>query len=460
MAINNELSGDELMRLIEARERRAARLAAMPAPELPTDVLVAEPVSASDALTPELIRQVQQQGTVRLPPPMGAMPVAPTPAPEPRRMPLVAPPQPAAAFGSMTPEESQALAEMTLGQSRNARLEAVLPFVRAGQQINQAWTGAPVDVQGLEAMAATARRPEVEAAQRLALAREFAKRRMEGEQVEKQLAQRKTFADMEAQQTAERLQLERERMQQALDIEREQMDLRRQIEARQAEAERRRALAKPKATDALAQRKKELEVAKLEAELNALQGGEKTVEQQIKDAQLRKLLAEAKGEDPKKVKMAQASAQRMKSYISELKGLYQEHGPKVLGPVADRMKQLNEAITLEAKNIGELGALSGPDKGILQRIQGTPTTAFFRDTFGLGDPMDSLNFMENWVETGLKSAIDVYGTEADKAKQAGQMVQPIILTPAERKLFESWPKEKQQQYIEMETKRQQATQGR
>ncbi len=363
-------------------------------------------------------------------------------------------------LGMATPEERQAIAEMQASQVAARDAERFLPLLRAGQMINQAWTGAPVDVQGIEAMAATARRPEAEAAQRLALAREFAKRRMEGEQVEKQLAQRQTFADMEAQQTAERVQLERDRMQQAADIEREQMELRRQIEARQAEAERRRALVKPKATDALGQRKKELEVAKLEAELNAIQGGEKTVEQQIKDAQLRKLLAEAKGEDPKKVKMAQASAQRMKSYIAELKGLYQQHGPEVLGPIAARMKQLNEAITLEAKNIGELGALSGPDKGILQRIQGTPTTAFFKDTFGLGDPLDSLNFMENWVETGLKSAIDVYGTESDKTKQAGQMVQPIILTPAERKVFESWPKEKQQQYIEMETKKQQSTQGR
>jgi hypothetical protein len=269
MAINGELSGDELMRLIEARERRAERGVGMSAPELPSDVLVAEPVSASDALTPELIRQVQEQGTVRLPPP------APAATDESgnwvednaknrrlsvgRQIPVSLMPV-APALGSMTPEESQALAEMTLGQSRNARLEAVLPFVRAAQQINQAWTGAPVDAEGLQAAQATLRRPEAEAAQRLALAREFAKRRMEGESLEKQLAQRQQMAQMDAQQAKERLEFEKERNTKALELEQQQLELRRQAEERLGRQ-------RPEGGDALTRRKRELEVAKLEREL-------------------------------------------------------------------------------------------------------------------------------------------------------------------------------------------------
>ena len=501
MATNNELSGDELMRLIEARERRAARLAAMPAPELPTDVLVAEPVSASDALTPELIRQVQQQGTVRLPRPapfytdesgnfietpdepsrLTPLPYIPsldtgrlqtleinkqkqaenqilrrlgrqlqaqtgaTPAQKAERMPLVAPPQSAPALGSMTPEESQALAEMTLGQSRNARLEAVLPFVRASQQINQAWTGAPVDVEGLQAAQATLRRPETEAAQRLALAREFAKRRMEGESLEKQLAQRQQMAQMDAQQAKERLEFEKERNAQALELEQQQLELRRQAEERLGRQ-------RPEGGDALTRRKRELEIAKLEKELAGLESGVKTPEQTLRDLQIAKLQKELSGEDPKKVKMAQASAQRMKSYIAELRDLYAKHGPEAIGPIAARMKQVSEAITLEAKNIGELGALSGPDKGILERIQGTPTTAYFRDTFGLGDPMQSLDFMESWVNTGLKAAIDIYGPAKPEAKSS---LEPIVLTPKQKALFDTWPKEKKDAFLEEYRKQQQ-----
>jgi hypothetical protein len=517
MAINGEMSGDELMRLIEARERRAARRAAMPAPELPTDVLVAEPVSASDNLTPELLRQIQEQGTVRVPRPApiyidesgnfiktpdeparltplpyipsldtgrlqtleinnqkeaekkilgrlgrqlqaqaGVAPAMPMPqapmavapvssAQKPERMPLVAPPQPAPGLGSMTPEESQALAEMTLGQSRNARLEAVLPFVRASQQINQAWTGAPVDVEGLQAAQATLRRPETEAAQRLALAREFAKRRMEGESLEKQLAQRQQIAQMDAQQAKERLEFEKERNAKALELEQQQLELRRQAEERLGRQ-------RPEGGDALTRRKRELEIAKLEKELAGLESGVKTPEQTLRDLQIAKLQKELSGEDPKKVKMAQASAQRMKSYIAELRDLYAKHGPEAIGPIAARMKQVSEAITLEAKNIGELGALSGPDKGILERIQGTPTTAYFRDTFGLGDPMQSLDFMESWVNTGLKAAIDIYGPAKPEAKSS---LEPIVLTPKQKALFDTWPKEKKDAFLEEYRKQQQ-----
>jgi hypothetical protein len=186
----------------------------------------------------------------------------------------------------MTPEESQALAEMTLGQSRNARLEAVLPFVRAAQQINQAWTGAPVDAEGLQAAQATLRRPETEAAQRLALAREFAKRRMEGESLEKQLAQRQQMAQMDAQQAKERLEFEKERNTKALELEQQQIELRRQAEERLgAQALR--------GTDSLSRKRQELEIAKLERDLAQ---GPDSVETLKRKAEEQKLRAELTGQ--------------------------------------------------------------------------------------------------------------------------------------------------------------------
>lgn len=506
MPMNNELSGDELMRLIEARERRAARRAAMPAPELPTDVLVAEPVSASDNLTPELLRQIQEQGTVRVPRPApiyidesgnfiatpdepsrltplpyipsldtgrlqtleidskkeaekkilgrlgrqlqtqaGAVPAMPMPqtsmtvapvarAQKPERMPLVAPPQPAPGLGSMTPEESQALAEMTLGQSRNARLEAVLPFVRASQQINQAWTGAPVDVEGLQAAQATLRRPETEAAQRLALAREFAKRRMEGESLEKQLAQRQQMAQMDAQQAKERLEFEKERNAKALELEQQQLELRRQAEERLG---RQRA----EGGDALTRRKRELEVAKLERELAEGPDNVAALERQVKAERAKAELtgqptpAEKKKQREQMVEIRDRS-NNIQRNLAELEKLIDEEGTyNVVGAhnkkLASKIYQIavDTAKLVDPSSVAREGEVASAQKYML--FEPSP---FIRDSTA----KEIIAEFKRSAAERLKSAYDVRG------------IQPFEETEAPQ--APSWTNEKQKRLEELRAK--------
>jgi hypothetical protein len=384
-----DLSGEEVMRLIEARERRRA---AQPLPQEPMGMASPEMVAALERIqTPE-----------QLPAPV---------VEEPRRMPLVAPPAPELPMGAMTPEEGQALAEFQATQGRAANIESVLPFLRAGQQITQAWTGAPVDVQGLEGIQQAARRPSEEAAQRLALAREFAKRRMEGQAQE----QRMGLSERE-------LGLRETALGQEGILTQQQMALRAMAEQRMAEAEARRARVGPKPVDEMAQRKKELEIKKLEKEIAAMEGGRMTPEQETKALQLEKLKREMRGEDPKKVKSAEASASNIVELLNELRALYKQHGPQKFGPEARRMQQLSRMIAIEAKGEGmaALGALSGPDQTILEQIQGAQPTELFANTFGLADPLEAMDTMEMWVKTRLNTARKVYGPSGEETKPKSQ----------------------------------------
>jgi hypothetical protein len=347
----------------------------------------------------------------------------------------VPPPTPTG-LGMATPEERQAFAEMQASQVAARDAERFLPLLRAGQMINQAWTGAPVDVQGIEAMAATARRPEAEAAQRLALAREFAKRRMEGEQIEKQLAQRQTFADMEAQQTAERLQLERERMQQAADVEREQMDLRRQIEARQAEAERRRALVKPKATDALAQRKKELEVAKLERELAGGPDNVGALERQVKTERAKAELtgqptpAEKKKQREQMVEIRDRSANIQRN-LAELEKLIEEEGTyNAIGAHNKKLSSKIYQIAVDtAKLVDPTSVAREGEVASAQRYMLFEPSPFIRDSTA----KEIIEEFKRSAAERLKSAYDVRGIRPFEETETAE---PSVWTTEKQKRLE------------------------
>jgi len=86
--------------------------------------------------------------------------------------------------------EMEAMRDFQAAQSGAQRGEALLPFVMAAQRINEAWTGAPVDVQTLGAVAKGLRGKESDAAQRLQAAQDFARRQQQGEQFAQTMAQR------------------------------------------------------------------------------------------------------------------------------------------------------------------------------------------------------------------------------------------------------------------------------
>jgi hypothetical protein len=116
--------------------------------------------------------------------------------------------------------------------------------------------------------------------------------------------------------------------------------------------------------------------------------------------------------DATKVKASLASAQRMKNYITELKDLHANHGTEFGGEVGNRMQALTQQIRLEAKNIGELGALSGPDMSIVENIaQADPggLWANIKGTFGSDNTQGSLGSLDRWVDDTLKGNMDAYG---------------------------------------------------
>jgi hypothetical protein len=117
-------------------------------------------------------------------------------------------------------------------------------------------------------------------------------------------------------------------------------------------------------------------------------------------------------EDAKKVKASLASAQRMKNYVKELRELHQKHGTEYGGAAGNRMEALTEQIRLEAKNIGELGALSGPDMGIVTRIaQADPGSveANVKALFGVDNTQSALEGLEKWVDDTLGGNMAAYG---------------------------------------------------
>lgn len=352
--------------------------------------------------------------------------------------PTMAAPSP---LGAASQDENRAIAELQAAQQGQMRPELGLAVLRGGQLINQAWTGAPVDVQGLQAMQETIQRPATEAAQRLALAREFAKRRIEGEQVERQLAQRQAFAAQEQQQIDARLQLERDRMQQAADLEREQLELRRQIEERQAEAERRRAMAKPRGPDALTQRKRELEIAKLEKELAAGPEDAATLEKRVKEERARAELtgqptaAEKKKQREQMVEIRDRSSNIQRN-LEELERLIEEEGTyNVVGAHNKKISSRIYQIAVDtAKLVDPTSVAREGEVAAAQRYMLFEPSPFIRDSTA----KEIISEFKRDAAARLKSAYDVRG------------IQPF--EESETQQAPSWSADKQKRLEELRAK--------
>jgi hypothetical protein len=112
-------------------------------------------------------------------------------------------------------------------------------------------------------------------------------------------------------------------------------------------------------------------------------------------------------DDAKKLKASVASAQKVRKLVQELRRLHTGTkekpgvGTELFGPDAERMGQLSTAIQLEAKNIAELGALSGPDMDLMKRLSGADPSSFganLKGAFGSDNTATSLKGLEDWVD--------------------------------------------------------------
>lgn len=158
-------------------------------------------------------------------------------------------------------------------------------------------------------------------------------------------------------------------------------------------------------------------------------------------------------DDAKRVKGVRAAANTMKSYTSQLRDLYRRNGASLVGENATRMRQLVTSIQLEAKTIAELGALSGPDQQLMERLAGanpTTLTGMVRGAFGLDDTGAALDQLDKWVDDKVQAMNITYGyrpvqaasakppdggtsaTQAKPAAQAGALPPPAILPNGKR----------------------------
>jgi hypothetical protein len=130
--------------------------------------------------------------------------------------------------------------------------------------------------------------------------------------------------------------------------------------------------------------------------------------------------AEPTADDAKKVKASMASAERLRGLVRELRDLHEKNGTELTGPVATRMGQLMTAIRLEGKNIAELGALSGPDMGLMESLSGSDPSSLsanLKATFGVDNTKSSLDGLEGWANSQLAANEKAYGYQPSPGAQ-------------------------------------------
>jgi hypothetical protein len=116
-----------------------------------------------------------------------------------------------------------------------------------------------------------------------------------------------------------------------------------------------------------------------------------------------------------KMEEALVAAKRMKAITQKLRELHSGAdgvGTEMTGPISAQMDQLYAQMITEGKNIAALGALSGPDMGLITRIVGeSPTSlrANFKAIFGTDNTAAAIDGVDRWVDTSESAARDVFG---------------------------------------------------
>lgn len=138
-------------------------------------------------------------------------------------------------------------------------------------------------------------------------------------------------------------------------------------------------------------------------------------------------------EDAKKVKASQASLQRMRAYAQELGELHKLKGTELWGDAATRMEQLETQLQLEGKNIGELGALSGPDLGLMQSIIGTQPSSLkqnLKSFVGMDNTPAALKGLEKWAGDQEEAVMKSYGYRKPRSAKETLTKRTALPAPA------------------------------
>jgi hypothetical protein len=103
------------------------------------------------------------------------------------------------------------------------------------------------------------------------------------------------------------------------------------------------------------------------------------------------------------------SAQTMKGLVAKMRSALQGASKfDLVNPMSAKhltVKPLITALQLEAKNVAELGALSGPDMGLMQSLALDPTSIWNIAK----DPEASLSQLDSWADNTVNSSGEAFG---------------------------------------------------
>ena len=124
-------------------------------------------------------------------------------------------------------------------------------------------------------------------------------------------------------------------------------------------------------------------------------------------------------DDAKKVKDTNEASLRLRGTIGDLRALHKKYGENPKDDGAELQQQALRAVQLEAKNIVGLGALSGPDFGLMQDLSAQDVNsigAWVRRNFVGASLEQSLQGMERWMNTVVNATAASRGYRPKAAK--------------------------------------------
>src|ERR1044072_6829900 len=126
--------------------------------------------------------------------------------------------------------------------------------------------------------------------------------------------------------------------------------------------------------------------------------------------------------DAQKMKDTNESALRMRGTIADLRALHRQYGENPKGTGADLQQQALRAVQMEAKNIVGLGALSGPDMGLMIDLSAQDANSigsWVRRNFVGASMEEGRNGLERWMGTvvGATAASRGYRPKAQKPQR-------------------------------------------
>jgi hypothetical protein len=323
-------------------------------------------------------------------------------------------------------------------------------LARAGSMINEAFTGAAAPAQAYDELAERAQAPvrmfdarqraEYEAALRDPFSPESQRRRAALERANPELAKSvgmgpdTSWADVEALAPVVARAgplaargVDQELRAKALGIQaevekRKASEFGQTLEQRKAEALQRakdEAARQKIAWAGLSQREQEMmvdeEIARMRLDANKAERTAKSEREQralnVPDTEIAPG-ATPTAQDAEAVKKVMTAEKGMKNGIARMRQLHKQYGTEKGGKGAMLLNQAMKGIQLEAKDIAGLGALSGPDQGLMESLGGDdPTTAWanVKGFFGVDNTEAALQGLEAWMDGKVRATLEARG---------------------------------------------------